>query len=102
MTLHEEPVVTSRGVLRPRLRLRAKGIHTCGVSQAQTVSTLSGPLQNELLVDVEDGIVVGLYHFLWLKDGKGRPCPEVNIPHTVRVGRTASMGLGQPRTVSHR
>eukprot|EP00198_Chlamydomonas_reinhardtii_P010086 XP_001699423.1 predicted protein [Chlamydomonas reinhardtii] len=38
---------------------------------------------NELLVDVEDGIVVGLYHFLWLKDGKGRPCPEVNIPHTI-------------------
>ncbi|KAG2424059.1 hypothetical protein HYH02_015240 [Chlamydomonas schloesseri] len=38
---------------------------------------------NELLVDVEDGIVVGLYHYLWLKDGKGRPCPEVNIPHTI-------------------
>ncbi|KAG2497719.1 hypothetical protein HYH03_004455 [Edaphochlamys debaryana] len=38
---------------------------------------------NELLVDVEDGIVVGLYHYLWMKDGKGRACPEVNIPHTI-------------------
>ncbi|GFR40461.1 hypothetical protein Agub_g1019 [Astrephomene gubernaculifera] len=38
---------------------------------------------NELLLDVEDGIVVGLYHYLWMKDGKGRPCPEVNVPHTI-------------------
>ncbi len=40
-------------------------------------------LQHELLMDVDDGIVVGLYHYLWMKDGKGRSCPEVNIPHTV-------------------
>ncbi|GLC76980.1 hypothetical protein PLESTF_001863200 [Pleodorina starrii] len=40
---------------------------------------------NELLLDVEDGIVVGLYHYLWLKDGKGRACPEVNIPHTIII-----------------
>ncbi|GLI60078.1 hypothetical protein VaNZ11_002109, partial [Volvox africanus] len=40
---------------------------------------------NELLLDVEDGIVVGLYHYLWLKDGKGRACPEVNVPHTIII-----------------
>ncbi|EFJ40056.1 hypothetical protein VOLCADRAFT_100201 [Volvox carteri f. nagariensis] len=49
-------------------------------------------LQNELLLDVEDSIVVGLYHYLWLKDGKGRACPEVNIPHTVIISN------GRPKT----
>lgn len=55
-------------------------------------------LQHELLVDVDDGIVVGLYHYLWMKDGKGRSCPEVNIPHTVSgwVCLRVDLGCGAP------
>jgi hypothetical protein len=52
------------------------------------------PLQSQQLLDVEDGIAVGLYHYLWSKDGKGRACPDVNLPHTVGAPTGRLLGSG--------
>lgn len=42
-------------------------------------------VQVELLTDVEDSVSVGLYHYLWMRNAKGQPCPDVHIPHTIII-----------------
>jgi hypothetical protein len=41
------------------------------------------PLQQLCELQDADGIVFPLYHFLWMRNAKGEPCKDINLPHTV-------------------